>query len=204
MLEPEGKLEPGYCGGWSPGMIVGGSAAGLDDGNWGVDLNVDDFDTELVRQNFLFRNYAVAYRKVCDWFVYDGSCYSGKTPMVFDQLENSAGPHCSSREEIYCPLHAGWEFDVAGGISWSDVTGHNGDACNAAANFKDIFQRTAKKRAEWIADGGQYSYQPLMIVLSDLLESNSKTWVWPGSFYADKGYHDDQPPPAHHANKGYR
>jgi len=64
------------------------------------------------------------------------------------------------------------------------------------SDLEDIFNNTAKARNRWTADGSQYSYAGLMQVLSDLMDKKSKTWITPGSFYSDKGYHDDRPPPS--------
>jgi len=204
IFNPAGEPVPGNCGSWTWGATSGGPVTGLDIGSWGVDLSSDMDDTELSRQKFIRNNYAVTNKKVCDWFIFDGSCYSGKTPMVFDQIENTGAASCSRKEVISCPVHAGWEFDVAGGISFAEVTGHNGDVCSMASDLKDVFNNTAKARDRWTADGSQYSYGGLMQVLSDLMDTKSKTWITPGSFYSDKGYHDDRPPPAHHPNRGYR
>jgi hypothetical protein len=203
-MHPEGTLSRGYCGGWSPGVTTGGLLTGLSQEPWGHDLAWFDADIELSRQRFIANNYYAAMKQVCDWFVYDGSCYSGKTPMVFDQIENTATSKCSKAVVVECPIHAGWEAGVAGGVSWSEVTGHNGDVGVMASDLKGIFNRTAAARKDSMNGGSSFSYAPLMDTLSGLVESKSGAWITPGSFYSDKGYYDDRPPPPEHPNRGYR
>jgi hypothetical protein len=203
-FDPAGRVVPGNCGGWTPGVETGGSSTGLNIQSWGIDLDSGMESTDLSRQKFIHNNYNSADKKVCDWFVYDAACYAGNTPMVFDQVENTGAANCSSKEIVDCPLHAGWEADAAGGVSLKEEKGHNGDTGSMAFDLKDIFNSTAAARDKSTADGSSYSYAPLMQTLSGLIERKSNTFITPGSFYSDRGYHDDRPPPEHHPHKGYR
>jgi hypothetical protein len=142
---------------------------------------------------------------VCDWFNMDASCYAGATPYALDDLENGIGSAtCAGPDVVRCPSHAGYEADLAGGEAILDEVGRNGVSWLRSVQLRDILTFEAAIRG--ITKNGQpSSYEPLMRELDDWLEGKGSRFSWEAhrSFYTDKGYHGDRPPPEKHPHSGY-
>lgn len=144
------------------------------------------------RQRFHEANYDAAHRNVCDWFVGDISCYSGLTPRAIDELENFARATCVKAPRIDCPLHAGWESDIAMGTS-IDATRvcYANDTAKASRDLRNFLQVQVESGLNSRAKG----YAALEQALTEFaLRSNS--------YYSDRGYAKDVPP--EHKRKGYQ
>jgi len=88
-------------------------------GSWGQDF---DADGELFRWSFHQDHYRALKYRVCDWVVYDSSCYSGLTPQAIDGLENANHDRCTAEPTVNCNAHAGYEGDLATGTAPSTDT----------------------------------------------------------------------------------
>ena len=177
----------GSCGYWGPGYYTGGYV--------------------VSRTDFHRGNYSAATKNVCDWFNLDASCYSGATPYALDDLENGIGAAtCAGPEVVRCPNHAGYEADVAGGEGTIDKVARNGPMWLRSVQLKNILIGEASIKGLGGASGQPWSYQQLMGKLDDwVLGEGASNFVSGAhnSFYADKGYHGDQPPPGKHPHRGY-
>src|SRR5712692_10103136 len=102
----------------------GGDRAGWGEcGEWGMNFPIGKERSGLRRWQTHLADYWLGRKHLCDWTVFDGSCFSGLTPQAVDELENfSPAGHCDGPETIECPEHAGWESDFATGTAPSTTT----------------------------------------------------------------------------------
>jgi hypothetical protein len=167
-------------------------------GSWGTDFYTGPVEIyhPFSRAVFLTNTYQKTKDKVCDWFVYDGSCFSGQTPMAIDQLENMGKATCAAASVVNCPLHAGYSGDAAGstGVSneytWSPTLFVNivelGQVLDRTETVKFFgHPRLAKMLQQWVLGTGG-------------MGTGSSQ-----AYYTDQGYHGDRPPPERHPHKGY-
>ena len=122
----------------------------------------------------------------------DLSCYSGLTPRAIDELENFATATCTKAPRISCPLHAGWESDIAMGTS-IDAT----RVCNDTDTRKT--SHDLRKFLQVQVDNGLNSRAKGCAALEQAL---SEFALRSNSYYSDRGYAKDVPP--EHKRKGYQ
>ncbi len=149
---------------------------------------------QIDRCDFHAKNYEAADKHVCDWVVVDFSCYSGLTPKVVDELENHASATCAVPSAINCPIHAGWEADLA----LSDST-----ANSPISNYSEWYERSSiegpidDEVRVWVRRG----------FWGDLIDYHRMVEKWRenakslNGYYSDHGYAKDKPPA--HAHSGY-
>lgn len=181
------KRSTGNCGYWGPGYYTGGYV--------------------VSRSVFHQGNYSAANKNVCDWFNIDASCYAGATPYALDDLENGIDKAaCAGPDVVRCPAHAGYEADLAGGEATVDEVGRNGVSWLRSVQLKNILIGEASFKGFADASGQPWSYQKLMGKLDDwVLGKGASNFVSGAhrSFYTDKGYNGDRPPPGEHPHGGY-
>jgi hypothetical protein len=133
--------------------------------------------------------------------VYDSSCYSGLTPQAIDGLENANHERCTGGPTVNCNQHAGYEGDLATGTAPSTDTCIGGHTFEHFDKFAGALTMPIDKSSPY---GGS--------VLDNLADVLGATPPSPGatipqkyqyrpSYYRDKGYHGDRPPPAEHPRK---
>lgn len=191
------------CGNWGPGVEKGYYSPQEKSltAPTGSPTNYEEPLFALWRDEFHEGNYAAAKGNVCDWNVYDFSCYSGQTPMAIDELENRGGrATCAQPSIVNCGMHAGWELDFAAGTSPCAVTAHGHEVIDdieaLSGTVKDVSS---------VADLTQR-----LKVSAKKTNEIRETLEGAGigareSFYSDRGYHDDPipvPPPVH-PHRGY-
>jgi hypothetical protein len=91
-----------------------GSAIG-EFGRWSPRL--ESAKNNIPRGSFHSGNYDAAKDNVCGWLVYDDSCFSGLTTKAVDILNNTGKANFSYQPSDSCPLHAGYEADIAVGTA---------------------------------------------------------------------------------------
>ncbi len=146
------------------------------------------------RCDFHQNNYKAANKNVCDWVVVDFSCYAGLTAKAIDELENRATATCSMSSTIDCPLHAGWEADMALTDSTADARSTNGDASDNASYIESVL---SEEVSTWVRENfwwGSINYQRLA---GKLLKNADQC----KGGYSDHGYAKDNPPA--HTRTGY-
>jgi hypothetical protein len=177
-------------------------------GSWGMNFPIGKERSGMRRWPVHLANYWLGRKHLCDWAVFDGSCFSGLTPQAVDELENfSPAGHCDGPETIECPEHAGWESDFATGTAPSTTECM---AMNLAFQLGDIRQALQAEKAKYDAAApGTYDYSSLIELLRKTTNTvvadsnNSKSDLRPiPSYYFDGGYHGDKDG-AHHAASGY-
>jgi hypothetical protein len=194
----------------APGELLNSSASRPGCGGWYTDFytgppqNSSTFYWDHDRADFYTANYRALSHKTCDWFAYDASCFAGLTPMAIDEIENGQNASCSGRSAIMCSKHGGYEADLAGGVEIPNDEAMNGKIFIRAKQLENLLKGEGFK--VWLDDkaGKPISYQPLISALRDWL--TGEKFVAGGaaaSFYTDKGYHGDRPPPDEHPHGGY-
>jgi hypothetical protein len=193
------------CGNWGPGLEHGYYTPQEDSltNPKGPSTDYEEPLFALWRDEFHEGNYQAADGTVCDWVVYDMSCYSGLTPMAIDELENhgdSSNLTCAQPSIVDCSLHAGWEFEFASGTSVCAET---------VKAFQDL---EALKDLDKVVDGAT-SVKKLAARLQKasretqrIHENLKEAKILEGnSFYSDKGYRKDPDPypPPPHPHTGY-
>ena len=176
-------------------------------GSWGMDFPIGKERSGLRRWQTHLADYWLGRKHVCDWLVFDGSCFSGLTPQAVDELENFApAGHCDGPDTIDCPEHAGWEGDFATGTAPSTTTCM---AINLAFELSDVRRALQAEKAKHDAAPANYDYSDLVSALRSVTndvvkDSNtSKSTLKPEpSYYFDGGYHGDLTAP-HHGSSGY-
>ena len=176
-------------------------------GSWGMNYPIGRWG-DLRRWNFHLGNYWLGRKHLCDWAVFDGSCFSGLTPQAVDELENfSPAGHCDGPETIECPQHAAWEGDFATGTAPSTTS------CigfHLMMQFAEVHRQLSAQKAKYDAAGGNYDYSSLMDAfrkatretISDAEKGPNDKWKPNPSYYMDGGYWGDRNG-ASHAVRGY-
>jgi hypothetical protein len=191
-------------------MIVahGGDRADFGEcGEWGMDFPIGRERSGMRRWQTHLADYWLGRKHVCDWLVFDGSCFSGLTPQAVDELENFApAGHCDGPDTIECPQHAGWESDFAIGTAPSTTTCM---AINLAIELSEAQTALRAEKAKHDASPSTYDYADLASALRNVTngtikDSNSNTGKFRPvpSYYVDGGYHGDLTAP-HHGSSGY-
>lgn len=199
----EKKNTASTCGNWGPGVEKGyytPQEKSLTAPN-GSPTDYEEPLFALWRDEFHEGNYAAAKGNVCDWNVYDFSCYSGQTPMAIDELENrGSSATCAQPSIVNCGMHAGWETDFARGTSPCAVTAHGHEVADdiraltgTAKDVSSVAELTRRLRAS-------------ARKTNEINETLKGTGIGSReSSYSDWGYHDDPipvPPPLH-PHSGY-
>lgn len=162
-------------------------------GSWGQDF---DDDGEFYRWRFHQAHYWALKYKVCDWVVYDSSCFSGLTPQAIDGLENANHQRCTGEPTVNCNQHAGYEGDLATGTSPST------DTCIGGHTF-DHFEKLTGALTMPIDKSSPYG-GAILDDLANVLGATPRTpphYRYRPSYYRDKGYNGDRPPPPEHPRK---
>jgi hypothetical protein len=160
--------------------------------NWGLSMDWSIPEARIKRVDFHIGNYEAVKgggpgkkSNVCNWFVLDSSCFSGNTPHIVDNLNNTGAAHFVEPPPDNCNHHAGYERDVAVGGSTSQAF------CNMSVT-RPLFEAMAKS-----LDNHFYGKGPRPnIKLIDRLTSLSSDYK---SLYVDRGYKYCTP----HDRKGY-
>jgi hypothetical protein len=170
----------------------------------GPDGTSDDYEEPLFglwRDEFHEGNYNAADRHVCDWIVYDLSCYSGQTPMAIDELDNHGGTAtCAQPSIVNCKKHAGWELDIAEGTSPCTTTStgvENADAASSLSrSIKDA--SSVEDMGRRLADAMNKTIEDQAIIKGAGMEART-------SYYMGRGYKMDLDPlpPKEHPHGGY-
>jgi hypothetical protein len=194
----------------APGEIGESKASGPRCGRWSTDYytgppeNLPTNFWDRDRSWFHTADHGALFRNTCDWFAYDASCFSGQTPMAIDELENNQPASCSGRDAISCLLHGGYEADLAGGVQISTLPGMNGTIKLRAGQLESLLRSEVFRMGINAMTSKPTSYEPLAAALRDWL--TGEKFILGGaaaSYYTDKGYHGDQPPPPEHPHEGY-
>jgi hypothetical protein len=167
-------------------------------GSWGQDF---DDDGEFYRWRFHQAHYWALKYKVCDWVVYDSSCFSGLTPQAIDGLENANHQRCTGEPTVNCNQHAAYEGDLATGTAPST------DTCIGGHTF-DHFEKLTGALTMPIDKSSPYG-GAILDDLANVLGATPPTpratipqkYRYRPSYYRDKGYHGDRPPPPEHPRK---
>jgi hypothetical protein len=173
-----------------------------DCGSWGQDF---DIQGSLKRWPFHQDHYRTLKHNVCDWFVYDASCFSGLTPQAIDGLENQNEQRCAGLPGVDCPEHAGWEADLATGTAPSTTTCIGGHIRYQFIRLQRALNMTIDKSRGLggLLDnlGETFAVTPTPTPTTVTTRTPNPEFVFRPSFYSDKGYYRDQPPPAKHPRK---
>jgi len=187
LVTAHGSFRGGNCGYWGAGYYTGGYV--------------------VLRSDFHRGNYASARKNVCDWFNLDSSCHSGATPYAVDDLENGIGStSCGGPDLVRCPNHAAYEADVSAGEATLEKDSYNYPMWLMSIQLKNLLRGEGSIKGLGDASGQPWSYQKLMEKLENyVLGKGAQNFVSGAnaSYYTDKGYHGDQPPPREHPHTGY-
>jgi len=82
-----------------------------------VSPHIQSAANHVARGSFHSGNYAAVNHNVCQWFVYDSSCYSGLTPRAVDTLNNTGQANYTPGPSQTCGLHAAYDVDLGTGTS---------------------------------------------------------------------------------------
>jgi len=192
------------CGNWGPGVELGYYTPQE------KSLSQPEGDAEnyteplfaMWRDEFHEGNYQAANHHVCDWIVYDFSCYSGLTSMAIDELENRGAPAtCTQKSIVNCSSHAGWELDSASGTSVCTKKSSSQDVTLATVDLSGI-----ANNASSVEELGQMLGKAMDNKIKEENEKAAKGESGSAnSYYMDKGYKKDPDPtpPKEHPHGGY-
>jgi hypothetical protein len=156
------------------------------------------YRNHLVRGSFHSGNYEAAKENVCQWFVYDSSCFAGLSPRAFDTLNNVGTATYSDKATDKCGLHAAYESDIAVATATTDTCALLADGPKLVEDTIVLALRTVMAHRTDATFGRTSSPEPKFI---ELVKGPSKE-KFP-SWYSDQGYqHKDRDCPTAD-RKGY-
>jgi hypothetical protein len=83
--------------------------------------HIESASVHVDRGRFHSGNYDAAKHNVCQWLVYDSSCYSGLTPRAVDTLNNTGKANYTPAASDKCELHAAYDMDLGAGTATADT-----------------------------------------------------------------------------------
>ncbi|MGQ0642543.1 MAG: dockerin type I domain-containing protein [Gemmatimonadaceae bacterium] len=98
----------------------------------------------LSRRDFHQGNYLVTHGKACYAVAEDRSCFSGNTPFLLDQLNNTGEATLQERPSINHGYHAAFWGDMASGTSTVITTCRNGDSGAADSKMGRIIRNSGR------------------------------------------------------------
>ena len=137
---------------------------------FGFKTGFDNTVQALLRSTFHTTIYNATRRKICSHLVLDATCYSGNTPTIVQQLNNSGqASGGGTAAPVNHGQHAAWELDAAFGTAPRDntctgtIVNRAKQALNAAfaKNGKDVsktfesFIATGPRRTSYVDRGYQ-------------------------------------------------
>jgi hypothetical protein len=143
-----------------------------------VSPHIQSETSHVGRGSFHAGNYVAVNHNVCQWFVYDSSCYSGLTPRAVDTLNNTGKASYTPKKSDNCALHAAYDDDLAAGNATSDT-------CSLIDEGPKLLDRTvldALRTIDTHRRGHMAGFEPDFI---GLVKSNLEKFP---SRYYDAGY----------------
>ena len=113
-------------------------------GSWGPGFAA--LPGNLNRQDFHQGNYLVTKGKTCYAVAEDRSCFSGNTPFVLDQLNNTGEASLQERPPINHGYHAAFWGDMASATASATTECTNGDSGAADSKMARIIRNSGRNR----------------------------------------------------------
>lgn len=149
-----------YCGSWGPGFSTGAGTLRRDTFHWG--------------------NYLVARGKTCNAVAEDWSCYSGNTPKLINELNNTGLGKCVATVPDNHGFHAAFWGDLAASSAPTTETCTNGEILLRDVGTAGMIKRFGRyKDYGKLADGFR----------QEIVDDNTPpSGIGADGKYADRGY----------------